>query len=136
MALGLVLMALPAPAFSQTAYTGSPSQSPLEMGPITSIGSSPFSSNMMSGAGQAIVGFSVNVVAGSASRIMGKNDGAARDGCINYPRRAHNSADCSLVLAWDPSWALPKKPLSQMTGAEENMVRNYIILTGKSAPAY
>jgi len=89
--------------------------------------------DIMSGKGQSAGGIDASVTASSGSRI-GINDDpfAARDGCINYPRQAHNSADCSRILAWDPSWVLPKKPLSEMTGAEENMVRNYHILTGKS----
>lgn len=136
-----LILALPAPAFAQISgfsgsansgvFTGSMTQSPAEMGPVSSFGSSPFSSSMMNGQGREQVGFSVNVQAGSASRIMGGNDGAARDGCINYPGRAHNSADCSPVLAWDDSWVVPDKPLSKMTGAEENMVRNYNLLHDK-----
>ena len=89
--------------------------------------------SVMNGQGQATGGVDASVSASSGSRI-GINDDplAARDGCINYPRQAHNSADCSRILAWDPTWVLPRKPLSEMTGAEENMVRSYHILTGKS----
>jgi hypothetical protein len=79
-------------------------------------------------------GVDVRVTAGSASRLAPTQDPyAARDGCINYPGQAHNSADCGRILAWDPSWVLPNKPLSEMTGAEENMVRSYNILHPHSA---
>lgn len=86
----------------------------------------------MNGRDRAITGFSTNVTADSAGRIAPFNDPtAARDGCINYPGRAHNSADCSLVTTWDPSWTVPNKPLSEMTGAEENMLRSYNLLHSK-----
>lgn len=89
--------------------------------------------DIMNGQGIATGGVDASVVASSGSRIGIFDDPfAARDGCINYPRQAHNSADCSRIIKWDPSWVLPKKPLSEMTGAEENMVRSYHILTGKS----
>ena len=77
-------------------------------------------------------GIGVSVTMGGASRIIPQDDPyAARDGCINYPGLAHNSADCSRIDAWDPSWVVPNKPLSEMTGAEENMVRSYNILHDK-----
>lgn len=71
----------------------------------------------------------MSVQAGSASRIGAFDDPtSARDGCINVPGRAHSSSDCSPIYKWDPSWVVPNKPLDQMTGAEENMVRSYNIL--------
>lgn len=94
-----------------------------------------FSSDIMNGAQGAVsTGIGVSVTMGGASRITPKDDPyAARDGCINYPAEAHNSADCSRIISWDPSWVVPNKPLSEMTGAEENMVRSYNILHGKDA---
>lgn len=106
-------------------------------GPIGSIGGGgeAFSSDVMTG-GYAS-GVDVRVSAGSASRLPAMEDpSAARDGCINYPGQAHNSADCSRIITWDPTWVLPSKPLSEMTGAEENMIRSYNILHPKGpAPA-
>jgi len=91
-----------------------------------------FSSDIMNGQQGAVsTGIGVSVTMGGASRITPKDDPyAARDGCINYPGQAHNSADCSRIISWDPSWVVPNKPLSEMTGAEENMLRNYNILKG------
>ena len=34
----------------------------------------------------------------------------------------------------DPDWALPTKPRNQLSGVEENMLRSYRILTGKTPP--
>jgi hypothetical protein len=91
-------------------------------GSISGLGD--FSSDIMNGAQGAVsTGIGVSVTMG----------GASRDGCINYPGEAHNSADCSRIISWDPSWVVPNKPLSEMTGAEENMVRSYNILHGKQA---
>jgi len=102
-------------------------------GTIGSIGGgSTFSSDVMSG-NDIVTGVDVRVRGGSASRLAPAEDPyAARDGCINYPGQAHNSADCSRIIVWDPSWVLPNKPLSEMTGAEENMIRSYNILHGKA----
>lgn len=99
-------------------------------GSIGSIGGGgeSFSSDVMNSGGFAS-GVDVRVTAGSASRLATMEDPyAARDGCINYPGQAHNSADCSRIITWDPNWVLPDKPLSEMTGAEENMIRSYNIL--------
>jgi hypothetical protein len=98
-------------------------------GPIGSIGGGEsFSGDVMNNGGFAS-GVDVRVTAGSASRLATMEDPyAARDGCINYPGQAHNSADCSRIITWDPNWVLPDKPLSEMTGAEENMIRSYNIL--------
>jgi hypothetical protein len=90
-----------------------------------------FGGDMMGDLGQDITGIRTRM-GGSGSRLTPMEDPmAARDGCINYPGRAHNSADCSLITQWDPSWVVPNKPLSEMTGAEENMVRNYNLLHDK-----
>jgi hypothetical protein len=104
------------------------------IGSVGNGGGTSLSSDVMGGNSFG-AGPDVQVRAGSASRLAPMNDAsAARDGCINYPGQAHNSADCSRVLQWDPNWVLPQKPLSEMTGAEENMVRNYNILHGKDRP--
>jgi len=103
--------------------------------PVGSIGggAEAFSSDVMNNGGFAS-GVDVQVRSGSASRLAPMEDPyAARDGCINYPGQAHNSADCSRIITWDPSWVLPDKPLSEMTGAEENMIRSYNILHSKAA---
>ena len=93
--------------------------------------SSSFGAAIMDGTG-GVTGLYVRVSADSASRLTPNDDPfAARDGCINYPGRAHNSADCSLITAWDPSWEVPNKPLNRMTGAEENMLRSYNLLHAK-----
>lgn len=76
----------------------------------------------------------------SATAPMPNNSHAAigtpaRDGCINIPREAHNSADCSRINASDknttinsPSVDLAGRP----TGATENAERNARILSGQS----
>jgi hypothetical protein len=58
---------------------------------------------------------------------------AARDGCENIPGQAHNSADCSRIDRLDPDIVLPDKPVSQMTGAELNLLRNHRILSNTAA---
>ena len=65
----------------------------------------------------------------SSSRIGSPDDQlAARDGCMNIPGVAHSSADCSVITWMDPNTKLPDKPLSQLSGAEENLIRSYNIL--------
>jgi len=87
-----------------------------------------FGSDMMN-QDMSVTGFRTKVSATSATRLAPMDDPlAARDGCINYPGRAHNSADCSLLNYWDPAWEVPNKPVSEMTGAEENMLRSYNLL--------
>jgi hypothetical protein len=54
---------------------------------------------------------------------------AASDGCENILGQAHNSADCSRIDQLNPRDVLPDKPLSQMTGAERNLLRNRRILS-------
>jgi hypothetical protein len=102
----------------------------------TGSGFGSFASDILNNAqGMAATGVPAHITAGSASRLMPSDDPlSARDGCINFPGQAHNSADCSRILSWDPQWKLPDKPVSEMTGAEENMLRNYRILTGKNIP--
>jgi hypothetical protein len=58
---------------------------------------------------------------------------AASDGCENIPGQAHNSADCSRVDQLNPRDVLPDKPVSQMTGAERNLLRNHRILAATAA---
>lgn len=58
---------------------------------------------------------------------------AARDGCENIPGQAHNSADCSRIDRLDPREVPPNKPVSQMTGAERNLLRNHRILSATAA---
>jgi hypothetical protein len=121
-------------AFALLATTMAASAQGIGMGAIGGAlsGIDSFSSDIMSGPQGAVsTGIGVSVAMGGASRITAKDDPyAARDGCINYPGQAHNSADCSRIISWDPSWMVPNKPLSEMTGAEENMVRSYNILKG------
>ena len=59
----------------------------------------------------------------------------ARDGCINIPGEAHNSADCSKIDASDRNTAM-NTPTNDMagrpTGTTENAERNARILSGQS----
>ena len=65
----------------------------------------------------------------SSSRVTPVADPSlARDGCINVPGVAHSSADCSVMTWMDPNTVLPTKPLAELSGAEENLVRSYNIL--------
>ena len=60
---------------------------------------------------------------------------AARDGCINVPGEAHNSADCSKIDATDGNTAMnsPSRDLAgRPTGTTENADRNTRILSGQS----
>lgn len=60
---------------------------------------------------------------------------AARDGCVNVPGEAHNSADCSRIDASDTNTAMntPSSDLSgRPTGTTENAERNDRILSGQS----
>lgn len=92
--------------------------------------------DIISGKDAILTGFATRVSADSNTRLGSAqaDAGMGRDGCINYPRQAHYSSDCSLLTAWNPDWKLPDKPVSQMTGAEENMLRSYTILTGRPLP--
>ena len=59
----------------------------------------------------------------------------ARDGCVNVPGEAHNSADCSRIYASDANSArnTPSTDLSgRPTGTTENAERNARILSGQS----
>jgi hypothetical protein len=70
----------------------------------------------------------------TTSRIGGDFDpSSARDGCVNVPGKAHNSADCGTIYWMDPNTVLPDKPAYQLTGAEENLLRNARILWGRGA---
>lgn len=105
------------------------------MGPLGSVGNmgQSFGDDIMSGKAYETSGVNAVVSPGSSGRFPdGLDKYSARDGCINYPGQAHNSADCSRIVSWDPSWVVPDKPLDQMTGAEENMVRSYNILNHKN----
>lgn len=60
---------------------------------------------------------------------------AARDGCINVPGEAHNSADCSRINASDLNTArnqFSRDVSGRPTGATENAERNARILSGQS----
>ena len=71
----------------------------------------------------------------SISRMApSSNPLSAEDGCEDIPGVAHNSADCSTLVTWDPRWVLPDKPLNKMSGAERNMLRSYRLLVGKGPP--
>jgi hypothetical protein len=128
---------IPSAAFALLATTMTAPAQSIGMGAIggSLTGINSFSGDIMNGPQGAVsTGIGVSVTMGGASRITAKDDPyAARDGCINYPGQAHNSADCSRIISWDPSWVVPSKPLSEMTGAEENMVRSYNILNGKQS---
>jgi hypothetical protein len=120
----LLLFAMPLTASAQS------------LGIIGTVGSpgSSFGDDIMSGKSYDTSGVNAVVSPGSTGRFPdGLDKYSARDGCINYPGQAHNSADCSRIISWDPSWVLPNKPLDKMTGAEENMVRSYNILNHKNA---
>lgn len=59
----------------------------------------------------------------------------ARDGCINIPGEAHNSADCSKIDASDRNTAMNTASTDmagQPTGTTENAARNARILSGQS----
>jgi hypothetical protein len=64
------------------------------------------------------------------------NERPARDGCVNVPGVAHNSADCSTIPPQDFSKVM-NTPTTVMTGrpsgATENHERNIRILSGKSS---
>ena len=69
----------------------------------------------------------------TTTRIGGDYDPtSARDGCVNVPGRAHNSADCGTIYWMPPDTVLPDKPANQLTGAEENLLRNARILWGRT----
>ncbi len=64
------------------------------------------------------------------------NERPARDGCVNVPGVAHNSADCSTIPPQDysqvrntPSTVATGRP----SGATENHERNIRIMSGRSA---
>jgi hypothetical protein len=67
----------------------------------------------------------------ASSRIVpsARDMWGARDGCENIPGQAHNSADCSRIDRLDPDDVVPNKPISAMSGAELNMLRNQRILS-------
>ena len=76
-------------------------------------------------------GLAVTVIVpvyGDAAATRACFESLARDGCINVPGVAHSSADCSVMTWMDPNTVLPTKPLAEMSGAEENLVRSYNIL--------
>jgi hypothetical protein len=61
---------------------------------------------------------------------------AARDGCVNVPGEAHNSADCSRIDASDLNTAensFSRDLSGRPTGATENAARNARILSGQSS---
>jgi hypothetical protein len=59
----------------------------------------------------------------------------ARDGCVNVPGEAHNSADCSRIDASDGNTAMnsPSRDLAgRPTGTTENADRNARVLSGQA----
>ncbi len=120
---GMAGLVLTAPASAQSRF-----------GSIGGTGNSSggFAQDVFSGNPQDVTGFSRRVT-DTTSRIgsSAEDPSMGKDGCANVPNHAHFSSDCSPMIAWDPSWVLPTKPLNQLSGAEENMVRSYHILTGK-----
>jgi hypothetical protein len=121
LAVAALLLGAPA-AFSQILGSGSADFN--SANPAGTLGQ-----DIMGNMGQDITGIRTRVGSSSNSRLAPMDDPlAARDGCINYPGKAHNSADCSLLNYWDPNWIVPNKPVSEMTGAEENMLRSYNLL--------
>jgi hypothetical protein len=61
---------------------------------------------------------------------------SARDGCVNNPGMAHNSADCSRIPASDMNTArnnTSTDAAGRPTGATENAARNQRILSGQSS---
>lgn len=59
---------------------------------------------------------------------------AARDGCVNVPGEAHNSADCSKIDASDLNTAVNREAMAgdRPSGATENAARNARILSGQA----
>jgi hypothetical protein len=59
----------------------------------------------------------------------------ARDGCVNVPGEAHNSADCSKVGPADANTAMNRANSAgsnPASGATENAARNDRVLSGQS----
>ncbi|MBV9549156.1 MAG: hypothetical protein JO256_05720 [Alphaproteobacteria bacterium] len=88
----------------------------------------------MVGTSSTVTGYATTLSHSGTRLATGDDPAAARDGCINVPGVAHNSSDCSPMTWMDPNTVLPNKPLNQLTGAEENLIRSYNILV-KNRPA-
>lgn len=87
-------------------------------------------------ASAAAIGVPFNTQAPQPNNSHAASGTAARDGCINVPGEAHNSADCSRIDASDTNTAMntPSRDLSgRPTGTTENAARNARILSGQSA---
>jgi hypothetical protein len=111
LALAATVALIPAAAFAQGSTTASRNESAAHAGV-------PFNT-------QAPQQNNSHVAAGTA----------ARDGCVNVPGEAHNSADCSKIDASDTNTAMntPSSDLSgRPTGTTENAERNDRILSGQS----
>jgi hypothetical protein len=93
------------------------------------------SSTASRNAGAADYGVPFNTQAPQANNSHAASGTPARDGCINVPGEAHNSADCSRIDASDTNTAMnsPSRDLSgRPTGTTENAERNSRILSGES----
>ena len=109
-ALAAAVALVPAAAFAQASNTASANESKAAFGVYKRIAPQPNNSNIASGT-------------------------PARDGCVNVPGEAHNSADCSKIDASDYNTAKNEfsRDLSgRPTGATENAARNARILSGQS----
>jgi hypothetical protein len=110
LSLAAAVALAPVAAFAQASNTASVNESRSPVGVYKRIAPQPNNSNVASGT-------------------------PARDGCVNVPGEAHNSADCSKIDASDYNTArnqfstdLSGRP----TGATENAERNARILSGQS----
>lgn len=80
-------------------------------------------------------GVAFNTVAPQPNNSHIASGTPARDGCVNVPGEAHNSADCSRIDPSDLNTAdnRPSTDLAgRQTGATENAERNARILSGQS----
>lgn len=108
--IAAVLVLVPAAAFAQGSTTASRNESNAPFGVARNLAPQPNNSNVASGT-------------------------PARDGCVNVPGEAHNSADCSKIDASDLNTAYnrPSTDASgRPTGTTENAERNARILSGQS----
>jgi hypothetical protein len=83
----------------------------------------------------ASAGVAFNTLAPQLNNSHAASGAPARDGCINVPGEAHNSADCSRIDASDMNTAqnIHSTDLSgRPTGTSENAQRNARILSGQS----
>lgn len=94
------------------------------------------SNNVSRNESRAAVGVPFNTQAPQYNNSHTASGVAARDGCINVPGEAHNSADCSRIDASDGNTAMnsPSRDLAgRPTGSTQNAERNTRILSGQSS---